>query len=563
MTNQANFGIGNENTHIEIKNGIVYLNADSPRQYSISELWDALINQFKIKDDEINRLLPENVLINKTQGKEQFSSSKIISSLMKIGIPFPATVEIVENTIMKVEKWISENENSDHRLTTKIIRQIVSSVIQNLDSTKWSRMNIENWNAKYVRRYGHNNRIVQIYDIPQEINTEPIVNISYEFIRRSLIPDIIRTLFPDVNVSKEVSSKNLSEMSDEIIAFINSCDLYMIRYTLLKDMISEIAIQFPHPWFVCNSKRASIIAHDKESVQKNLQLAYNVINRPEQKKILSSSIIVELLHHASSLVLEKYFSFLGCYDLTAFYRLSDIITKLTPDSDNTEVEWDLLISDYAFKKLFDDMTISGVDPVDYRNNINRIYGLLKDKKTNTSEFTRLLIEFGKYCLQIHNFGDQAGIESFLDKSWATYSNPMVCQNIKTLLLLIYPHKRHRMAERNASHFWITYRKSSSVYTMKSRVFVVVADRKNIIDYSALQILGRADQRATCNTIIIVAEELRDVVAEREYAFEQLRKYGLDSDYNPIILTKRDIKNIFYSLDRIAYFDELIENQIQV
>ena len=297
MTNQANFGIGNENTHIEIKNGIVYLNADSPRQYSISELWDALINQFKIKDDEINRLLPENVLINKTQGKEQFSSSKIISSLMKIGIPFPATVEIVENTIMKVEKWISENENSDHRLTTKIIRQIVSSVIQNLDSTKWSRMNIENWNAKYVRRYGHNNRIVQIYDIPQEINTEPIVNISYEFIRRSLIPDIIRTLFPDVNVSKEVSSKNLSEMSDEIIAFINSCDLYMIRYTLLKDMISEIAIQFPHPWFVCNSKRASIIAHDKESVQKNLQLAYNVINRPEQKKILSFDCILPLVRY--------------------------------------------------------------------------------------------------------------------------------------------------------------------------------------------------------------------------------------------------------------------------
>lgn len=83
---------------------------------------------------------------------------------MKIGIPFPATVEIVEGTISEVEHWIAENKRNKAQLTAKIIRQIVSSVIQELDTSKWSRIDIENWNAKYVRRYGHNNRIIQIYD---------------------------------------------------------------------------------------------------------------------------------------------------------------------------------------------------------------------------------------------------------------------------------------------------------------------------------------------------------------------------------------------------------------
>ena len=164
MFTQVNVGRGDKNSHIEIQNGIVIIDPNSRNRYTISELWEVLINQFEMKDQEINQQLPQNVLINKTEGKEQFNSSKIISSLMKIGIPFPATVEIVEGTISEVEHWIAENKRNKAQLTAKIIRQIVSSVIQELDTSKWSRIDIENWNAKYVRRYGHNNRIIQIYD---------------------------------------------------------------------------------------------------------------------------------------------------------------------------------------------------------------------------------------------------------------------------------------------------------------------------------------------------------------------------------------------------------------
>lgn len=223
-------------------------------------------------------------------------------------------------------------------------------------------------------------------------------------------------------------------MADEIIAFINNCDLYMINYRVLKDMIAEIATQLPHPWFISEDKRLANIEYDKTSVQENLRLAYS---HYESKEPLSSSIIVELLHHASSMVLERYFSFLGCYDLTAFYRLVYIVTKLTlnhlvegkngannkkdNDPDTSESDWDIVISDYAFKNFFDDCTIAGVDLLKYREKIKHIAKLLQEKNSNKLEFTKLLIEFGEQCLDIHNYGNREEIESFLNKSWDEYS----------------------------------------------------------------------------------------------------------------------------------------------
>lgn len=574
MLKQVNVGIGNQNSSIEIKNGIVIIDPNSRSQYTISELWEVLINQFEMKDTEINQQLPQNVLINKTQGKEQFNSSKIISSLMKIGIPFPATVEIVEKTISEVEYWIVQNKMQKTQLTTKIIRQIVSSVIQELDASKWSRIDIENWNAKYVRRYGHNNRIIQIYDIPPEISNEPVVNISFDFIRKNLLSDIIRTLFPDVDVTKEISSKNRCEMADEIIAFINNCDLYMINYKLLKDMISEIATQLPHPWFISKDKRLINVEHDKLSVQENLQLAYD---HYEKNEPLPSSIIVELLHHASSMVLEKYFSFLGCYDLTAFYRLVDIVTKLVPqplngeknvvsnkndaDGDIIESEWDLVISDYAFKSFFDDCTMAGVDLLIFREKIKHIANLLQEKNSNKLEFTKLLIEFGECSLDIHNYGDRSRIEAFLNDSWVSYSPHSICDNIKTLLLLLYPHRRHRIANPESSHFWITYNMSTKAFDMKSRVFVIVANRDNSFDYSAVQVLRQAGKKAICNTVFFVAEEIDDREAEHQKALAQLAHYNLDSHFVPFLFSKKDLKTLFNCSDRMSFFDEFIEKQL--
>ena len=574
MFTQVNVGIGNRNSHIEIQNGIVIIDPNSRNRYTISELWEVLINQFEMKDLEINQQLPQNVLINKTEGKEQFNSSKIISSLMQIGIPFPATVEIVEETISEVERWIAENKRNKTQLTTKIIRQIVSSVIQELDTSKWSRIDIENWNAKYVRRYGHNNRIIQIYDIPPEISVEPVVNISFDFIRKNLISDIIRTLFPDIDVTKEISSKNRCEMADEIIAFINNCDLYMINYRVLKDMITEIATQLPHPWFISEDKRLTNIEHDKKSVQENLRLAYS---HYESKEPLSSSIIVELLHHASSMVLERYFSFLGCYDLTAFYRLVYIVTKLTPnhmvegkngannkkddDPDTIEFDWDIVISDYAFKNFFDDCTIAGVDLLKYREKIKHIANFLQEKNSNKLEFTKLLIEFGEQCLDILNYGDRKEIELFLNKSWAEYSPYSIGKNIKTLLLLLFPHRRHKIANPKSSHFWITYNISTKVFEMKSKVFVVIANRNNDFDYSAVQLLNQAGKKAICNTIFFVAEEMDNIEKVRQEALEQLAHYNLDSHFIPILFSKKDLKALFDSSDRTSFFDDLVEKQL--
>ena len=69
MFTQVNVGRGDKNSHIEIQNGIVIIDPNSRNRYTISELWEVLINQFEMKDQEINQQLPQNVLINQTEGK--------------------------------------------------------------------------------------------------------------------------------------------------------------------------------------------------------------------------------------------------------------------------------------------------------------------------------------------------------------------------------------------------------------------------------------------------------------------------------------------------------------
>ena len=59
-------------------------------------------------------------------------------------------------------------------------------------------------------------------------------------------------------------------MATEILDFINHCDLYRIRYSLLKNMIIEIATQPPHPWMLYDEIRGDILKYDYDALHNNI-----------------------------------------------------------------------------------------------------------------------------------------------------------------------------------------------------------------------------------------------------------------------------------------------------
>lgn len=103
--------------------------------------------------------------------------------------------------------------------------------------------------------------------------------------------------------------------------------------------------------------------------------------------------------------------------------------------------------------------------------------------------------------------------------------------------------------------------SAKAFEMKSKVFVVIANRNNDFDYSAVQLLSQAGKKAICNTISFVAEEIDNIEKAHQEALTQLAHYNLDSHFIPILFSKKDLKALFYSSDRTSFFDNLVEKQL--
>lgn len=206
--------------------------------------------------------MPHRVLINKTGEREQYKTEKIIHSLLNLGIPLIPTYEIANATIKKLQIQLQNVHDFDTYLSTKDIRKMVSLAIQECNTSKYSMSDIESWSNKYARRYGHNNRNVEIY----WDKSEKVKDVSYDYIANEFLDDVINDISHGNSIKSELSATYRRDMATEILDFINHCDLYRIRYGLLKQMVIEIATQPPHPWMVYNTIRNDILKYDYDAL---------------------------------------------------------------------------------------------------------------------------------------------------------------------------------------------------------------------------------------------------------------------------------------------------------
>lgn len=505
------------------------------------------------EDVKINNMLPNKVLVNKTGQHERYRTEKIIRSLLNLGIPLMPTYEIAATTIQKLCETLNTVTDSQEYFSTKDVRKIVSLAIQECSTTKYSMTDIETWSNKYARRYGHNNHNVEIY----WDNSDEKKEVSYEYIANEFLDDVIYCITHGNGIKNEISSSCRRDMATEILDFINHCDLYRIRYSLLKDMIIEIATQPPHPWMLYDEIRGDILKYDYDALHNNILTINKAIESNKEKLILQSTKL-EILHHASALILGMHNYFFGCYDMTAFYQLKEVLRTLQ----DAEC-WNDAITRSKLSGLLADISFAGVEINKLIDLIDRLAANLQKKRLDSTEFVQDVKRFGDYAAQIYELGNKSKIEEIINSDWNLYETEDILGCVKPILYSIFPYNKYKITyEKN--YFWISYAFINLPNFAKDDFkpsFFVIYGEKSDEDFEFLNLLKSNGAKKNCNTILLITNEkgLSEILSKN--INDYLQKEVLINHYQLICLTREELKNLFDKDDKVLLFDKYLRMQL--
>ena len=548
---QKNFGIGNisniTNIHVDSSSDTVFRDIEK----SLKEITEI----FESEDMKINSLLPKQVLINKTGQREQYKTEKIIRSLLNLGIPLVPTYEIAYATIRKLNDELREISNTSKCFSTKDIRKMVSMSIQECSTTKYSMSDIEKWTNKYARRYGHNNRNVEIY----WDRSDRIKELSYDYIANEFLDDVIDDISHGNSIKSELSATDRREMATEILDFINHCDLYRIRYSLLKEMVIEIATQPPHPWMIYNAIRNDILKYDNEALKNNLDKMISVIDS-EDGDTIPQSAALEILHHASALVLGMHFYFFGCNDMTAFYQLYEVLKTLRDPSG-----WNDAIRRSKASGLLADISFSGVDINKFIPLMEQLSISLRENRVASIEFAQDVKQFGDYAVQIYDLGNRGQIERVLASDWSEFTPEEVLAAVKPLLYSIFPCRRYGIRYVK-NHFWINYSfvslPSFERTDFKPCFFVVYSDDA-MMDIEFIKLLSSGNAKKNCNTILLITNDTTTSCILKPRISCYLEQHGLCDYYQLVCLVREDLRSLYESKDKVNWFDYYLRCAVEL
>lgn len=549
MKTQEQKNIGNSNTNSINSNNkctfIINFNGTTETM-NLFEILNIVSKSFDEEDKIINCSLPNKVLVNKTGHHESYKTSKIITSLLQLGIPLEATYEIAQSTANRIKQHISSNNNAQESITTKDIRKLVTMSIQEMDMEKFSYTNIESWSNQYIRRYGHNNKRVQVY----YSDNENIDDISFDYINNKLAKELVSEITKGKLDYDKLTSRYKNDIASEILHFVNRCDLYKINYDILKEIIKEIATQPPHPWFINQDTLEEITKYDEECLNTNLKKLEHF------EEFIPQSVKIETLHHAAALILEKYNFFLGCYDLSAFYLLKDLLYNIVDPE-----KWDLSISYSKLSNLLSDLAFAHIDVMLLCDTVNKINDFIKNHNINNEDFDQLLLSFGKLSLQLYKLGYKEEVELFLNSCWEDYSLDEAIKNLKLIFYSLFPIKSWNLTSLS-NLFWLNYKaiKLDSYLNIKNQILVVYNNGK-LSNFDFLKKLKEAKTLNVCNTIIVIGNDDISSTETLNTINKFLINNNLSQNYIAFLIKQKDLCEIFESTNKIECFNNIISKQL--
>lgn len=265
---------------------------------------------FESADNYFSKEVHPSGKIMRKDEEVNYSSKALFSSLMRIGIPFEAAIQIP----FQIVPWLvdaAHGAEAEAPIATSDIRSAVLHVIGGLAYGTHKTEEVHMWCAAYVRRFGNpQNQFLKVIDNDEE------KDLDYEYVRKTIIPHLLsriigldRIIDPTIIYKEILSKKNIEAMSREIVSTLRELNVYTIRYRTVIRLIEDIIIEPPHPWIVNIETMDKVAHYNKERAEHH----YREIERPLVRGNIASfnRSSREFFTHSCAAILSKYGAFLG------------------------------------------------------------------------------------------------------------------------------------------------------------------------------------------------------------------------------------------------------------
>lgn len=279
---------------------------------------------FNELDQKVFEVYGKKIYSRKFDSRENFSTEKILSSLLNVGMPFETTLKVVETV---VNTLVSSQYRKEHfgEMTTEVIRNEVYYTICHFGfENNSNKYDISEWAGKYARKYGHNSLQLTIIDADDRRQSA-----SIKYISDTIIRDMFFRVTGNDDCYKSLLRTEINRIALDISKFLKECSAYFLEYDVLIDFLIEIASQIPHPYIILEKRKKCILEYHEKKVRKHL-------NNLRCKKAEHITIL-ETLYHSSALLVSMYSNVTGYNETSPITILHQSIAKLGMDDAKTPI----------------------------------------------------------------------------------------------------------------------------------------------------------------------------------------------------------------------------------
>ena len=493
-------------------------------------------------DERINEAISHR-LISRTEDDAvtTFSSERLLISLARLGIPLVETLSVLDQVGEQLSKHAKKH--TDEVVTTWHLRQIVFQALHHLDPGKYDRSDIEKWGDAYARRFGNPKNRTSV--IMEDGESEYL---TFQFLTEQIVPEIVTEIldiqFDQLRVDL-ISNKDIQRIADEILSVVQYMNVYEIHYDTLYRMVSDIALNPPHPWVVKRAFDGVIIEYDLERATDH---AINMVAAFDEGDLPSARHkCMECLEHSCSALLAYYGVFMGVkpfHNLMRTLKLPDTNPLLWKKLKIHQLEGDLSGLGYSLMEFQRSLSktakvtsaYNGEKLARLMNQVTQIYNLIFEVLEHRKRIQKQLFQIE----QINELTSSDFLQTVSDV-FASIPNFKLRTTIK---------------EPEFSGYWFEHNIHSGgiLHKLDPRLLVtalhhseaVMSEQVNtVIDFFE-------KNRPLCNTVMIISNHGFEPEAET-LALTATRP----NDRNIILLTAQDLRELYYAKHRIRKLGELM------
>ncbi|MFK7800937.1 MAG: hypothetical protein AB8G95_04845 [Anaerolineae bacterium] len=519
---------------------------------------EELNDYFEMVDERVNSRYYQG-FISPAQNNERvkFDSEKLVSSLLKLNLTLTVAMKVLVETVTMLDSLLtSERVDLANDLKTSHIREAVVQAIYRL-SNLYGRNQVQVWGDRYARRFGGTHHRIQV--IHQNGDVEEL---SYSFIKNYLLPNIFQNLFYldfDKFRADILPAEHTSIMAKSIVEYVRAIDLYHIRYDFLVDLVTEIGIQPPHPWFAPEKFAQIVIDYDLNQIQYHKLRADFFIEKNDAGSLIHHC--KELMHHSCSALLSNYGCYLGCFNLAPLRILIGMIEY------HAASRFDESDGFFRFKQFFGDLVSTlEIDHERFVQKLKQVERYLGQDPVREGPGLEVVVDF---CLEMseemtslisHRKSTVRKIENY-DSEIKT--RQQLLEVAKDVLVRV-PGIRFapQQDDLNENVMWAYHDLTSAVFSKISPKFaisVLIEADEVVLAVSVDNILSFLNRQISPNqttrTVIFVTHHA-DLV--RTITESYLKNYDLQ--VNSLVLNLSDLISISESTNRLQTLSDLLLEQ---